>query len=363
MPPPVNGLSLHTGYMMLAIPIPFIVSLLLALLAAVLLARLGRAARMTALFLLLCAITTGVVGLRWTFDLAQLTLVQPILASLIPVAAWHIFSRTKAPSARVSWLHGVGPALVAFGMLTHNWLPLPLPLDGLLTAIYLCYGIALVRFSDKTQQLLYVSFNEWEGVRRAEHIAGWMLLFSAAIDAAVSLDFAFNQGQLAPYILSLGHLMLVPMLAAAVVMVGVNTADAEEEEISTSVPEPTEKAPLLSEDRAREIVALLDNLMKEKACYLDPELTLARLSRKLGIPAKQISSAVNLVRQQSIPRVINEYRIAHARQALLNTDESITQILMNAGFQTKSNFNREFQRITGLTPSQFRATRDLSAAS
>lgn len=92
-------------------------------------------------------------------------------------------------------------------------------------------------------------------------------------------------------------------------------------------------------------------------------IPLARLSRKLGIPAKQISSAVNLVRQQSIPRVINEYRIAHARQALLNTDENITQILMNAGFQTKSNFNREFQRITGLTPSQFRTTRNLSAAS
>ncbi|WP_368204652.1 helix-turn-helix domain-containing protein [Aeromonas sp. s5] len=345
---------------MLAIPIPFIVSLLLALLAAVLLARLGRSARTTALFLLLCAITTGVVGLRWTFDLALLTLAQPILASLIPVAAWHIFSQAKAPGARVSWLHGVGPALVALGMLTHNWLPLPL--DGLLTAIYLCYGIALVRFTDKTQ-LLYVSFNEWEGVRRTEHIAGWMLLFSTAIDATVSLDFAFNQGQLAPYILSLGHLMLVPMLAAAVVMVGVNTPDAEEEEMPASEPEPAEKAPLLSDDRAREIVAQLDNLMKEKACYLDPELTLARLSRKLGIPAKQISSAVNLVRQQSIPRVINEYRIAHARQALLNTDESITQILMNAGFQTKSNFNREFQRITGLTPSQFRARRDLSAAS
>ncbi len=360
MTPPVNGHSLRTGYMMLAIPIPFIVSLLLALLAAVLLERLGRAARTTALFLLLCAITTGVVGLRWTFDLALLSLAQPILASLIPVAAWHIFSRARAPGARFSWLHGVGPALVALGMLTHNWLPLPL--DGLLTAIYLCYGIALVRFSDKTQ-LLYVSFNEWEGVRWAEHIAGWMLLFSAAIDAAVSLDFAFNQGQLAPYILSLGHLMLVPMLAAAVVMVGVNTPDAEEEEMPASVSEPAEKAPQLSDDRAREIVALLDNLMKEKACYLDPELTLARLSRKLGIPAKQISSAVNLVRQQSIPRVINEYRIAHARQALLNTDESITQILMNAGFQTKSNFNREFQRITGLTPSQFRATRNLSAAS
>nr|WP_243887452.1 hypothetical protein [Aeromonas dhakensis] len=109
---------------MLAIPIPFIVSLLLALLAAVLLARLGRAARTTALFLLLCAITTGVVGLRWTFDLAPLTLAQPILASLIPVAAWHIFSRARAPGASFSWLHGVGPALVALGMLTHNWWPL-----------------------------------------------------------------------------------------------------------------------------------------------------------------------------------------------------------------------------------------------
>nr|WP_232515729.1 hypothetical protein [Aeromonas salmonicida] len=27
---------------------------------------------------------------------------------------------------------------------------------------------------------------------------------------------------------------------------------------------------------------------------------------------------------------------------------------MNAGFQTKSNFNREFSRLTGLTPSAFR---------
>jgi AraC-like DNA-binding protein len=27
---------------------------------------------------------------------------------------------------------------------------------------------------------------------------------------------------------------------------------------------------------------------------------------------------------------------------------------MNCGFQTKSNFNREFSRITGMTPSAFR---------
>jgi AraC-like DNA-binding protein len=83
-------------------------------------------------------------------------------------------------------------------------------------------------------------------------------------------------------------------------------------------------------------------------------LTLSKLSRKLLIPAKQISTAINLVYQQNISKVINEYRIQHAKQAILSSDETITQVFMNSGFQTKSNFNREFARIVGMTPSEFR---------
>ncbi len=53
---------------------------------------------------------------------------------------------------------------------------------------------------------------------------------------------------------------------------------------------------------------------------------------------------------------MNEYRIAEARRLLRETDLAVTQVMLEAGFQTKSNFNREFLRATGKTPSDFRRT-------
>lgn len=336
---------------MLAIPVPFVVSLLLVLLAVILYVRLADQAKAACLFLALCAATTELVGLRWTFDVALFSMAQPLLASLIPVAAWLIFTHAATDTHRVAYHHVAGPILVAVSLFTHPFLALPL--DGIITAIYLFYGIALLRYSAKEPLLIHVSFSHWEGVKRAEQVAGWMLLFSAMIDAAISLDLAVNQGGYSLYILTLAHLVLLPVLAIAVIMVSVNTP-AVDDIAQPEIPRAPSSESLLTQERADEIVARVDRLMREKASYLDPDLTLAALSRKLGIPAKQISMAVNQIHQKSISRVVNEYRIEHAKQALLTTDETITHILMNAGFQTKSNFNREFSRIAGLTPSAFR---------
>ncbi|MBB5533605.1 AraC-like DNA-binding protein [Rhizobium giardinii] len=33
----------------------------------------------------------------------------------------------------------------------------------------------------------------------------------------------------------------------------------------------------------------------------------------------------------------------------------MTEIMFEAGFSTKSNFNREFRRVTGVSPSHYRA--------
>lgn len=79
---------------MLMIPVPFVVSLMLLLLAVTLYLRLAEQAKSACLFLVLCAATTAVVGLRWTVDWPALRMTQPILASLIPVAAWCTFTRT-----------------------------------------------------------------------------------------------------------------------------------------------------------------------------------------------------------------------------------------------------------------------------
>ncbi len=84
--------------------------------------------------------------------------------------------------------------------------------------------------------------------------------------------------------------------------------------------------------------------------YLDADLTLGRLSRKLGIPAKPLSSTINRMTGGNVSRFINEARIRTAQQAILDGD-SITDAMLSSGFNTKSNFNREFRRIVGESPS------------
>lgn len=337
---------------MLAIPVPLVVSMMLTLLAITMHLRYGKQVKMVCLFLVLCASTTAMVGLRWTFGFVAFSYIQPILASLIPVFAWYTFTRASTGITTLSLKHAVGPVLVVTSLITKTIDVLPL--DGILTGTYIFYGIALLRYSSQDSLLINVSLSNWEGVKKAENLAGWMLLFSALIDTLLSFDFAFNQGIFSLYILTIGHLFLLPVLSLAVLIVAVNTPTAEENRTVKEENKEIEVNPLVSEQRAQEIVKSLDEKIREKSIYLDPDLTLSKLSRKLGVPAKQISIAVNLIYKQNISKLINEYRIDHAKQQLLDSEKSITQIFMSCGFQSKSNFNREFSRITGITPSEFR---------
>ncbi len=79
-----------------------------------------------------------------------------------------------------------------------------------------------------------------------------------------------------------------------------------------------------------------------------------RLSRKLGLPDRSVSKAINKTQNMSVSQFVNQFRIKDACALLEQTDQSILQVSLAAGFLTKSNFNREFARITGQTPSQWR---------
>lgn len=343
---------------MLAIPVPFIVSMLLGLLAIILYARLSQQTKVASMFLGLCSATTAMVGLRWTFGLEIFSIAQPILASTIPVAAWYAFAHANRDLGFLPIKHFVAPLVVVVSSITQPWLALPL--DEILTLTYIIYGIALLRFSSTEAALINVSLGNWEGVKKAESIAGWVLIFSAFVDTFMSLDLTFNQGELSLYILTAAHLVLLPVLSIAVVVTGINTPITNGEkskEMNGANDEPLSPA-LMTSERAEEITSMLDSKIRQDSLYLDPELTLSKLTRKLGIPAKQISIAVNQVHKKNISKLINKYRIDHAKHALITSQDTITQVFMNSGFQTKSNFNREFSTMTGMTPSEYRKSEE-----
>jgi AraC-like DNA-binding protein len=84
-------------------------------------------------------------------------------------------------------------------------------------------------------------------------------------------------------------------------------------------------------------------------------VTLEQAGRILVIPARQISQAINRIYGGSFSQYLNDCRVKAAQTLLRDNPEMpITSLMMEAGFSTKSNFNKEFLRVTGLSPSDYR---------
>ncbi len=57
---------------------------------------------------------------------------------------------------------------------------------------------------------------------------------------------------------------------------------------------------------------------------------------------------------KTFPAFLNEVRIGHASQQLLETDRTVTEICYDAGFANLSNFNRQFLRLRKVSPREYR---------
>lgn len=348
---------------MVSIPLPFVVSLLLLVLAGAVFSQKGSAQKPAACFLIMCALTTGVVGLRWLLDWSILRMLQPVLASLIPVLAWYVFAKAHQ-SKSIAWWHGVMPSMLIVSSLTYPWWHPPI--DLMLTLMYLAYGVGLwylalhqVAWSEN------IAVSDLPAASLVMRVAGSMLLFSAVIDGALSVDFMFWDGSHAQSILALGHGILLPMLSLAVIWISahtqpsaldVNVLDGEKAS-SASSDGLQSNSPSLSEMQAT--MERVSSVLVSQTLFLDPNLTLAKVARKSGVPSRLSSQGVNQVLQMNVSQWINRYRIEHAQALLEQTDLPVTQIYLDSGFQTKSNFHREFSRQVGCTPSAYRKQQSL----
>lgn len=113
----------------------------------------------------------------------------------------------------------------------------------------------------------------------------------------------------------------------------------------------------LTPERSIEIQQKLSDIMEDESIYLDADLTLKKLSEKINAHPNHISQIVNEKFKQSFNDYINKFRIAEAKQKLLDpkdSEKTILEIAYEVGFYSKSVFNTAFKKFTGITPSQFK---------
>lgn len=350
---------------MLTIPLPFVTALLIALLLGIMLARGAGPKSPAAIFTGACLLLALLVGLRWSLDLRLLRFAQPVVAALLPPLAWLCFAGPQGgrPGAR-RWPHLLPVALVlALSLLWPWW---PLPIDAVLALQYFGYGAALSRRAMAGPDAMPASrFSDVAIAGRALRLVGLFLILSGGVDLLVAADFLIGQGGHAARIVAAANLIVLPLIAWAVAVIASSmppppdaAPDAAPEAPADTPPEPAAPAPD-PEDAAQDaqVLARFDQAMQQMQLYRDPDLTLERLARRLVIPGRQISRAINRRLGMNVSQAVNEYRVREAMRLLEAGDQPVTAIMFDSGFQTKSNFNREFLRIAGTTPRDWRDSR------
>lgn len=102
----------------------------------------------------------------------------------------------------------------------------------------------------------------------------------------------------------------------------------------------------------------LEAHMRSRRPHLDPELSIARLARQLGVPQRQLSQTINAIHGVSFSVWVSQWRVETAKQ-IMCTDpgKGLLDVLHDSGFQSKSSFNKAFRDLTGQTPSAWRSAR------
>ena len=311
-------------------PIPVFVACVLAFAAFRLWRRDGRISPLL-LLLILCAAQSLIIALNQHYGIRGMRQVQPMIATLIPPAAWIAY---QGRIMQIDILHFLGPLAAFFAFLMA-----PQFLDVILPGIFIIYGCLIIGKSkggaDTQPNTL---FSSGDLPAQIWLVIGVALMASAISDILIVAAHITGYSVLRPWIISIfsmGNLLVIGLLSFSPHL------HTEDDNISH------QESIALEPDA--EIWQKIKSYMAKHKPYLDPDLTLSRLSRKLGIPAKALSATINLATGGNVSRFINQARI-EAAQRFMRDGQTVTNAMLSSGFNTKSNFNREFLRVVGKSP-------------
>lgn len=101
----------------------------------------------------------------------------------------------------------------------------------------------------------------------------------------------------------------------------------------------------------------LNEIMIANHYYRDADLSLRSLAETLKINANELSRIINSALKKSFNDFINEYRVADVIRKMQDQEYdrlTLIGIALEAGFNSKSTFNRIFREMTGVAPAEYK---------
>ncbi|HYV92396.1 MAG TPA: helix-turn-helix domain-containing protein [Chitinophagales bacterium] len=121
----------------------------------------------------------------------------------------------------------------------------------------------------------------------------------------------------------------------------------------------------LSDDEGRRIHEQLISLMVKKELFKDPELNLGEVAKQLDVHPNILSQVINSFEKKSFYDYINGQRIEEFKKLAVDPDHkqfTLLALAFDCGFNSKTAFNRNFRKSTGLSPSEYLNQRHLVLA-
>ena len=295
---------------MSTVPTSWLISILAVFIAAAVVSRplLPVAARVLfGLALSLVAVVTVFVGLRSEYGIDALSQIQPHIAILIAPMLWLGFqslaSTTGSPSRQKLVIATTGLVVGQLAL----FLPTAWSADLVVIGTNAICAVLLARMLfQPPEAFVQVAPNK---VRMTRVALLFALLFIALIVAAdlifVAVLSAGNTGIIQLLTGVSGVIVAVVLLSALVgvpLVLGGQTRHASRD--------PATEKPL---EEDRDLLRKLDQLMAEQKMFTDPDLTLARLGRRLHCPARSVSKAVNRVHRENIRAISMAFACAMQR--------------------------------------------------
>ncbi|MBY4894796.1 helix-turn-helix transcriptional regulator [Rhodobacteraceae bacterium N5(2021)] len=338
---------------MQALPLP-ILSFVLSAAACVMIWRLEVGSALarglfTAVFALIAA-TTLLTGLRFGYGVESFAPVQrvvPLFIGPLIYLGFLAYTRPPAQMRRPIVLHLSIWAIVAV-------LPQVIPsvrvgYDAAIAVSYLVAAIGILQIWRRGADALALAPLELtRGLRVWMLVAASMLAVMLVFDAAIAVSFATGQREEALTLISAGSVVSALGLLAAII--SFSNRRTPEAAISPPPAAPTATVP----DEARQLEHRTKELLVDTRLFLDTDLTLDRLAKRLHVPARALSEAINQTQNMNVSQYVNSFRLTHAAQLLATTDLTVTQVTEHSGFLTRSNFYREFERVFAMSPTAYR---------
>jgi AraC-like DNA-binding protein len=105
------------------------------------------------------------------------------------------------------------------------------------------------------------------------------------------------------------------------------------------------------------LLGKLNRIMADQKPFLRSDFSLPELAQMLGTTVHVLSQTINERLGKNFFEMVAEFRVNEAKKLLKEQPNiKVEEIAEQVGYNSKSSFNTMFKKLTGTTPSRFRAT-------